>query len=183
MSCESFEPLLPDFVAKQLPAAEQSRVEKHLAGCAECRALAQQLEQLDAQLARAIKPPRLSPTFQTKLRQRIQATPVLTPEEIAARKLQLQAEYEAGLRRLSLVSLPPRHLLQSFVYVLALALVGWLTWRFLPQITEAIVKSGLNLPGQELLPLVLVSLLFVVIGLLAAFPQRSLRLRPVVFGR
>jgi len=183
MQCESFELQLLDYLENRLSATERVRVEKHLTDCAECRALAQQLEQLDATLTRTVKAPVLSATFNARLQQRIQATHVMSPAEIARRKREIQAEYEAGLARIRPFPLPPRKLLEGLGYAAALALVGLLAWRFLPQLTEVLARSGLNMPGQKYLPLVIMSAFFAVLGLMAAFPRQVVRLREAVFAR
>src|SRR5450432_3263380 len=126
MACEEFENQISDYLENQLPPADRARVAAHLAGCADCRAFAQQLEQLDAQLLRAVKTRALSADFKARLQQRVQMTVVLSEAERAERKRQLQAEYEAGLARLNRFTLPPRKLLEVLGYAGMFALAGWL---------------------------------------------------------
>jgi len=183
MACHEFENYILDCQEGRLSAKDRESVDKHMAGCAACHTFARQLKQLDNALTRTVKAPVLSAAFQAKLQQRIQATPVMSPAEIARRKRQMQAEYEAGLSRLSPFALPSRKLLEGLGYAAALALVGFLAWRFLPQLTDALAALGLNVPGQEFLPSLIVSALFVVMGLIAAFPKQVVRLREAVFAR
>jgi predicted anti-sigma-YlaC factor YlaD len=174
MACIEFENQIPDYLEKQLSPAEQSHVATHLAGCAACRAFARQLEQLDVALARTVNPPTLSPEFRTRLQQRIQTIPVWSQAEIAERKRQLQAEYEAGLVRLSLVHLPLRRTLKAFGYVVLLGTVGWLVWRFLPQVPNLLARLSPTL-DQNLPIALIVSALCLVMGLAAAAFPRQLR--------
>jgi len=175
MACIEFENQIPDYLEKQLPPAAQSRVAAHLAGCAACRAFARQLDQLDAALARTVKAPTLPPEFRARLQQRIQTIPVWSKGEIAERKRQLQAEYEAGLARLSLFHLPPRRLLQRLGYVILLATVGWFGWQFLPQLVNLLARLSPPVLNQNLAIALAVSVIFVVMGLAAAAFPRQLR--------
>lgn len=101
MSCEHIESKIPDYMENRLPPAPRAEVEAHLAGCAGCRTLARQLEQLDVALAAGITAPVLPAGFAWQLRARIDAEPaILTEAQRAQRKCQLQAEFAAGLERL-----------------------------------------------------------------------------------
>jgi anti-sigma factor RsiW len=172
MPCEPFEDQLLEYVENQLPAAERALVETHLAGCAKCRAFAQQLQYLDAQLTHTLKAPRLSPAFQSKLRQRIQAARIMSPAEIARRKRELQFEYQAGLQRLSLFPQWPRRFLDLLGLAAMLGLAGWLACLIVPPTAIEAGISGLSAANQHLLLLTAVGLVPVVIGLLLAFPVR-----------
>src|ERR1035438_366310 len=107
MACEEFENQIADYVENQLPPADRSRIATDLAGCADCHAFAQRLEQLDAKLARALKAPVLPASFRTSLQQRIQMTIVLSEAQRAELKHQLQADYEADLARLNRFRVTP----------------------------------------------------------------------------
>jgi hypothetical protein len=58
-----------------------------------------------------------------------------------------------------------------------------LAWRFLPELPAVLARSGFNIPGQEFLPVAIASVIFVVMGLMAGFPQHVSRLREAVFAR
>lgn len=184
MACEAFEQPILAYVDNQLPPAEHARVAAHLAGCAVCRTFARQLEQLDTQLARTLKPPTLSPAFNARLQQRIQSTRVLGEVERLERKRQLQVEYETGLARLSPFHLPRRRLLPMFRLVTMIASVGWLSWQFLPQFVNLLgrlFQTGLN---QNLAIAFAVSAIFVALGLAAAgFPRHLRRILSAAAGR
>ncbi len=184
MTCHEIENYILDYEEGRLPSANREAVGKHIAGCDHCRTLATQLKQLDTALTQKLKAPALSAAFKARLQQRIQTdVVVLSPAQIAERKRQLQAEYELGLARLSPFAFLSRRLLQSLSYVALLTIVGLLVWQCLPQLADAVAKTGLDLPGQEFLPLIMMSVLFVVMGLIAAFPQKLERLRVMAFAR
>jgi predicted anti-sigma-YlaC factor YlaD len=175
MDCLEFETQIPDYLEKQLPPATQSRVAAHLAGCAGCRALAHQMEQLDLELARTVTAPGLPPDFRTRLEQRIQTLPVWSEAERAERKRRLQAEYEAGLARLRLFPLPPRRLLQGLGCVSLVGTVCWLGWWFLPRLGNLLARLSPPGTNQELPMALVVSVIFVAAGLAAAAFPRHLR--------
>jgi anti-sigma factor RsiW len=172
MPCESFENQMLDYLENQLAAPDRARVEKHLAGCAACRALAQQLQQLDLQLTRSVKSPALSPAFSTKLQQRIQATPIMSSAEIAERKRRLQAEYEAGLQRLSPLPQLPRRLFETLGLAAMIALAGWLVWLLLPPATIEAAGAGLSVTGRRLMLLSVAGAVPIVIGFMLAVATR-----------
>jgi anti-sigma factor RsiW len=172
MACEEFENQIADYVENQLPPADRSRITTHLAGCADCRAFAQQLEQLDAKLARALKAPVLPESFKTSLQRRIQTTAVLSEAQRAERKRQLQAEYEADLARLNRFPLPPRKLLEGLGSAGLIVLAGWLAWLFLPRLANLLAGPALGGINPSLLFSLVASAIFVAIGLAAAFPRQ-----------
>lgn len=184
MACEAFEQPILDYVDNQLPPAEHARVATHLAGCAACRTFARQLEQLDTQLARTLKPPTLSPAFNARLRQRIQSMRVLGEAERLERKRQLQVEYETGLARLNLFHVPSRRLLPTFRLATVIASVVGLVWQFLPQFVNLLgrlFQTGLN---QNLAIAFTVSAIFVALGFAAAgFPRHLRRILAAAAGR
>jgi anti-sigma factor RsiW len=176
MACEAFEDRILDYLENQLPAAERARVETHLGGCGECRAFARQLERLDAQLSRTLKPRALSPSFNARLRQRIQTMPLMTAVEIAERKRQLQSEYDADLAKLRLFSLRRRGLLHAIPYTAALVITAWLAWLYLPELADLAARfasPGLN---QDLLMALTAGAVFAAIGLVTAFPRQVMRM-------
>jgi hypothetical protein len=184
MACIEFENQIPDYLEKQLPPAEQSRVAAHLAGCATCRAFVRQLEQLDVKLARTVKAPVLPPEFRARLQQRIQTIPVWSEADRAERKRRLQAEYEIGLARLDRLPLPPRRLLHGLGYATLLASVGWVGWQFLPQLGNFLTRPSPTGLDQNLPIALAVSAIFVAVGLAeAAFPRQLRRVLSVAVGR
>lgn len=170
MACEQFENKIADYVENQLPQGDRSRIATHLAGCADCRAFAQQLEQLDARLARALKAPVLPESFKTNLQQRMQATAVLSEAQRAERKRQLQSDYEADLARLNRFPLPPRKLLEGLGSAGLIVLAGWLAWLFLPRLANLLAGPALGGINPSLLFSLVAATIFVTIGLAAAFP-------------
>lgn len=176
MPCEEFENRISDYLENQLPAADRARVAAHLADCANCRAFARQLEQLDAQLSRTVKAPTLPASFKTRLQERIQTTVVLSEAQRAERKRQLQAEYEAGLARLNRFSLPPRKLLEGLGYAGVIALASGLAWLFLPHLANLLAGPRLSSSNQSLLLSLVASAFFVALGLAEAFPRRMRRI-------
>jgi anti-sigma factor RsiW len=177
MACETLEPKILQYVEHELPEAERLRVETHLATCTACRDFAQRLRQLDARLARAVKPPALSPAFNQKLRQRIQNTVVLSPFEIAERKRQLQAEYEAGLARLRIFSVSRRGAFGWLTYFSMVTLAGFSVWRLLPSASELFAPVAQFRLNPNLVLALVVSAVFVGFGLAAAaMPARFRRL-------
>ena len=181
MTCEEFENQIPDYLENQLLPADRARVAAHLAGCANCRAFARQLEQLDAELLRKVKAPALPASFKVRLQQRIQTETVVLPEaQRAERKRQLQAEYEAGLARLNRFPLPPGKLLEGLGYAGVIALAGGLAWLFLPRLANLLAGSAVSGLNQSLLLSLVASAIFVAIGLAVAFPRRVRRILSAV---
>jgi anti-sigma factor RsiW len=177
MACETFELKLFEYVEHQLAEGERLRVETHLATCAACHGLAQQLRQLDARLTRTVKSPALSPAFNQKLRQRIENTVVLSPFQIAERKRQLQAEYEAGLARLRIFSVSRRGAFGWLTYFSMVTLAGLSVWRLLPSASELFAPLAQFRLNPNLVLALVVSSVFVGFGLAAAaMPARFRRL-------
>jgi len=179
MDCEAIESRILDYLDQQLAAGDRALVETHLAGCPACRALARQLEQLDASLARSVKPPALSAGFDARLRQRLQnETKALSEVERAERKRQLQAEFEAGLAQLAGHRFTVGGLLNTLGYAALGGLVGGLLWQLLPRATT--LPSGLSSggAGPSLLPSFVASAVLLIISLAIAFPRQVRRLWP-----
>ena len=172
MPCENFEPLILDYLEHQLPSAKYVLVAAHLAGCAECRAFAQQLQALDAQLERTLKTPALSPDFNARLRKRIQPAAVLSPAARAARKRQLQEDYETHLAEMSLLPDLPRKLVELLGFAAMLAMAGWIAWLVIPQAAIASSTASLSAATRQLLNLAVSGIVPVGLGLLFTFPRR-----------
>jgi anti-sigma factor RsiW len=173
MSCQEIENKILDYRENQLQPAERRAVEGHLAGCARCRAFDQDLQELDAALSRGIKLPAFSPDFDGRLRERIQAAPpMLSETERAERKRQLQAEFDAGMVRLARAEFALHRLLNHLVRPLLLALAGCLVWRLTPPLMVLLGVSGLSDRGRNLLSWMLMSAVFLAVGLAEAYPQR-----------
>jgi len=177
MPCETFENQILDYLENQLTPAERAKVAAHLGGCAECRAFAQQLQRLDAQLTHAIKSPTLSSAFDAKLRQRLKNA-VLPEAKIAERKRQLQAEYEAGLAQLSLFPRLPRKLFELLGLAAALALACWVVWPMVLQSAFETTLAELSKSNRQLVLLSVASAAPIIIGLLLAFPALIKQLCP-----
>lgn len=177
MACEQFENRILDFLENQLPLTERASVEAHLAGCTECQAFARQLEQLDAALLRRVKTPKLSENFNHKLSSRIQAEViVLSRTELAERKRQLQAEYEAGLAKLGWRLPNFTRLLNNLSYAFLVIAAACVVWQFTPALAGLLNRQGIVGFEQSLLLSLLTSAVFVAIGLTAAFPRQFRRL-------
>jgi anti-sigma factor RsiW len=182
MACEELENQIADYLENQLPPTDRTRVAAHLAGCADCRAFARQLEQLDAALLRAVKPPPIPATFKARLHRRIQIEPaVLSEAQRAERKRQLQAEYEAGLARLGWRMPVFPLFMRNLGYAAVVVLAGCLTWLLPPQLATHLAGLGISGIDQSLLLLLVAGAIFVAIGLAAAFPRRFRKPRAATF--
>lgn len=101
MACTEFEIRILEMVDHSGTADAREAVRAHLAVCPACRALARELEALDAALERAVKVPSLAPDFDARLRHRIAAEAPTIPEaERAAKKRALVAEFAERTRTL-----------------------------------------------------------------------------------
>ena len=172
MTCDEFENRFLAGQENQLSAHERAAGEKHLADCAACQTLARQLQQLDAALTIKVKAPVMSADFNRQLAKRIQSeTTVLSETQRAERKDQLQAEYEAGLEQLRRTSLRLTGLPDGPRYVVLAALAGGFVWQFRPGLTNLLAAQGLSSSGQTLLLASAAGVVFLAIGLTAAFPR------------
>ncbi len=173
MSCEEIENRILDYQENQLSPAQREEVATHLAGCADCRTFARQLQQRDATLSAGVKVPALSAHFDRRLRERIQATPAaLSEAERAERKRQLQAEFEAGMARICRGSFALGNLLNHLTWPALGAVAGWLAWRFTLPLT---VHLNAQSPGDlapNLLPWLAASAVFLAVCLPEAFPRQ-----------
>jgi hypothetical protein len=60
------------------------------------------------------------------------------------------------------------------------ALAGWFAWQLLPRLASGLKPSLLNGSGQSVLFALVAAVVFLAIGLAAAFPQRVRRLWPAI---
>lgn len=172
MTCDEFENQFLAGPENLLSADQLTAGERHLADCAACRTLARQLQQLDAALTNSVKRPTLSADFNQRLTRRIQAAAsVLSEAERAERKRQLQAEYEAGLTQFRRASLRLSDLLDGLPYLALAALAGWLIWQFLPGLMNLLAAQGLTGFSQNLVLATVAGVMFLAVGLAAAFPR------------
>ncbi|MGD0812427.1 MAG: zf-HC2 domain-containing protein [Verrucomicrobiota bacterium] len=172
MSCLEIESKILDYQENQLPPAQRREVEIHLAGCAQCRSFARQLQQLDAALTACVKAPALSVSFDQRLRQRIPAMPAMPSEpQRAERQRRLQAEYEEDMARIRRNAFALHNLLHHLTWPGLAALAVWFLWRFTPQITSHFKAQSLGGLDPNLLPWLAASVIFLIAGLGQAFPR------------
>jgi hypothetical protein len=173
MLCQEIEKRILDYQENQLSPAEREAVENHLAGCAHCRAFDQDLRELDATLSRGVRLPAFSPDFDRRLRERIQAAPAALSEfERTERKHQLQAEFDAGMARLARAEFAFNRLRNHLGRPVLLALTGCLVWWLTPRLMILLGVSGLSDRDRNLLSWMLMSAVFLAVGLAEAFPRR-----------
>ena len=114
-----------DYLENQLSADERRVVEGHLAVCPECQVFCQQVKQLDAALAQALRRPELSAEFTTLLKKRIATESVSLPASSRNHlKRQMEEEFHtrsAQLRK-GFLSLP--ELLEGFGYAAIAAMAA-----------------------------------------------------------
>jgi anti-sigma factor RsiW len=172
MACEAFEHQIHDFVENQLTAPDRAVIEAHLAECAGCQALARQLRQLDAALSRRVKAPALSADFEVRLRQRIQVGAMrLSDAQRAARKRQLQAEYQADMERLHWWQTDWTGVLNILSFTVLVGLAGWVLWHELLGLTSFLNQYATSAPGPNGLAWLLTgSVLLVLVAAVAIQP-------------
>jgi len=179
MTCDEFENRILANPENPLPADERATAEKHLAVCANCQTLVRQLQQLDAALTIKIKVPQLPADFDQRLAKRIQAgTRVFSEAERTERKRQMQLEFANGLVQLNRRLWSPEGWLAGLSFTLTVALAGWLVGLLLPRLINYLNPSLLNGVGQGALFALVAALVFLAMGLAAAFPQRVRNLWP-----
>jgi len=178
MCCEDVEIKILDYQENRLSPAEREAVAAHLAGCAGCRTLARQLQQLDAALVEQMEVPVLSAGFDRRLRERIQSLPAdLLAAQRAERQRQLQAEFESGLVRLRREMFSRRHLLNLLIRPALAVLAGWLAWVFTSPFTAHLNAQSLGGVAPSLLPWLAASMVFLAVGLGDWFARRGNALR------
>lgn len=172
MLCEAIENKIPAYQESQLPPAERAAVEDHLAHCAACRLFAQQFQQLDAVLSAGIKIPALSSDFDRQLNERIKALSISSSEaQRAARKRQLQEEFEAGLRQIQRGAFAPRNLLNTLASFLMACLAGSFAWLLTKSLTAQLTAQSLGGFEPALLPWLALGLAFMAFSLREAFTR------------
>jgi anti-sigma factor RsiW len=111
-----------EFLEGRLSAAEAQAMVEHLASCRKCSALLQEWQQLDLELARGLRRPRLSEAFAQRLWERIESEPARENQQ------QMGAEVEARwaeFRKKYLRAQVP-HLLDALGYLAIALFVGCL---------------------------------------------------------
>ena len=174
MSCEEIKSRILDYQENQLPPAQRRDVEAHLAACDACRLFAQQLQQLDAALSANITAPALSGDFDQRLHEKIQFAPAAMSEaQRAARKQQLQAEFEAGWARIGRRSFALESLMNHLVWPALAIVAGGLAWHF--TLPFALRLNAQNMAGLDpkMVPWLVATIVFLAISLLEAFPRQS----------
>jgi hypothetical protein len=103
MACAEYEDRIIDWQEGALPAHERRAVEDHLAECLACRHFAEELNVLDAALARVLRPARLPVEVRAALMDRVDAdAAVRRREDAAARKAEAESDlatFAAQLKR------------------------------------------------------------------------------------
>jgi hypothetical protein len=177
MNCDEYENRILADPESPLSADETAAAQNHLIACPRCQTLARQFQQLDAALTLKVKAPALPVDFSQRLAKRIQAeTRVLSEAQRADRKRQMQMEFATGLAQLNHRAWSPQGLLAGLNYALPVALAGWFAWQLLPRLASGLKPSLLNGSGQSVLFALVAAVVFLAIGLAAAFPQRVRRL-------
>jgi anti-sigma factor RsiW len=179
MNCDEYENRILADLGSALSVEESVAAQNHLIACTHCQTLARQFQQLDAALTNNLRVSGVSADFNQQLAKRIQAhTKVLTEAQRMERKRQLQLEFTTGLVHLNRRVWSPEGLLAGLSYPLPVALLGWLAWQFLPRWTSFLNPSFLGGGGQNILFALVAALVFLAMGLAAAFPQRVRSLWP-----
>lgn len=173
MLCEAIENRILDYQENNLAPVQREEVEAHLAGCADCRRFAAELQLLDAALAADIKVPELTANFGERLHERIAPQPSAWSEaRRAERRRQLEAEYEIGEAQLLRGAFSLASLLNQLALAALVTVGGLLAWFLTSQwATHPQAQTSGGLPAN-LLPLAAVSLVFIIAGLAEMFPRR-----------
>lgn len=104
MACREYEDRIMEMHEGGLSVEDRLAAEAHVAGCAACGRFADDIEALEAVLAQASQGSTPSPDFKTRLMERVDLEPCgLSREAIAARKRDLEAEFETAMAGLSRV--------------------------------------------------------------------------------
>ncbi len=173
MSCNEIESRILDYQENQLSPAQREQVETHLAGCANCRTFARRLQELDATLSTAVKVPVLSSGFDRQLWERLEAAPAAWSEaQRAARKRQLEVEFEAGAAQIARRSFALGNLLNHLMWPVVAIVAGWVAWRLTAGLTAHLNPEVLDGLAPTLLPWLAASAVFLGVGLAEAFPRQ-----------
>jgi anti-sigma factor RsiW len=145
-----------DYLDGRLPAAEAQAIEAHLAACPECRDQCRQWQHLDAELARGLARPALSPEFATRLREQIASAPApVLPAARAQLRAQpeqeLQAPWAEYRRRFLCAEIPG--LLDRLGYAAAAGVGGYGLFLLLMRGLDASAKAAAGSLDHLLLPL------------------------------
>jgi anti-sigma factor RsiW len=177
MACKDYPQQVFEFLDNQLPMVDRPRVQAHLMSCAECRALAQQLQQLDDALSRRLKIPTLSSNFTDRLRKRkMLQESLLSASERAERKRQLEAEFKTKRAKLIRNSFALGNLLNLASCAVLAGLAGLLISQLAPAFLNWLVLHGLGSQSLALVFSLLASAPFLLMGLTMAFPRTLGRL-------
>jgi anti-sigma factor RsiW len=162
------EQLLLDHLDGHLPTAQNRAVAEHLAGCAQCAALARQWKTLDADLRAHFGSHALSSNFAERLWRKIDTEPIAAAQAAAAlQPRSVEAEWSvswAGQKRQFFWTHLPS-VLDNIGYGFVVGLAALLAWRTLPQLSQWLLQMSQNtsspafvtlLAGAGVLTLVLV---------------------------
>ena len=170
MACRTLD--IPEYVEGKLSPVERSRIAAHLTRCDACRAFADQLKQLDLELARTVKIPALPADFAEKLHGRIaRDTAAPSPAQCLKDQQRLQGEFEAALARLRRSPVDQGLCLSILGAALLLGLAGGLIWLGTPALLASLAGKGLNGDSQRVAFCWIASTVFLLVGLAAAFPR------------
>jgi hypothetical protein len=177
MACPEFETQVLDYLENQLTGEQRSAVASHLAVCAACRDFARALRELDASLARRLTAPALSPGFEERLRHRLEAhQPPVSEQQRAARKRQLEREFEDAERMLRGASRWGFGLLDGVGLLVAVSLAGVMLFQLSPGLADLGAGLHLNASALTLLPASLAGAACLLAGLAVAFRPALRRL-------
>src|SRR6266404_20676 len=142
---------LMDYLDGQLSATQSDAIEAHLTTCVECRSTLHEWQQLDAELALAIKGPSLSSDFGSRLRHLIEREPAPSAAgadlkaHLETELRQIWADYRKCFLRTQLPTL-----LDRLGYGTLAAIGTALFWRLLTRLPEALTAT-LNGSLEQLL--------------------------------
>lgn len=172
MACEAIEIRILDYLENQLSVADRQEVETHLAGCADCRTFARQLQLLDTALSGGVKAPALSADFEQRLEKRIRGVSgFLSETERAERKRALEAEFEAGQARIGRGTFGFEALLRRLTWPVLAAVSGWLAWRITLALTAHVTAQTLDGLDPHLLPWLVAGIVCLAVGLAELLPR------------
>ncbi len=179
MNCDEYENRILADPERPISAEESAAAEKHLAVCTACQARVRQFQQLDATLMIKLRAPVLSADFNQRLAKRIQTeVKVLSAAERAERKRQLQLEFATGLAQLHHRPWSQAGLVAGLSYALPLAMAGWFAWLLLPRLVSTLAPALVPGLAWNILFASVAAMVFLAIGLAAAFPRRVRNLWP-----
>jgi anti-sigma factor RsiW len=175
MVCKQFETWIFDYVDNRLGPPARAEMEAHLAGCATCRVAWNQVNRLDEELASRLSVLPLPIDFAAKLEARL-ASEATDERDRLETERRFQREFEECLLGLRRAALDWPLLAATSGAALLIGVVGGLIWLFTPHVLAALAGPGLPIALQRLAFVVLASVVFVLVGLSAAFPRPFQRL-------